>query len=147
MIANFKHITGKKTVLLLAEDNKGHAGLIRMNLKRSSFRKTIIHFLDGQEILNFFYMKGKKPHRERDVFYILLLDIRMPKVDGIEVLRQIKQDVNLNQMPVIMTTTTENPETMEECYDLGCDQYIVKPVDYNEFAKTFQELGTYIKQF
>ncbi len=135
----------KKTVVLLAEDDTGHANLVKMNLKRSSLKNKFIHFLDGEEILNFLYKKGNEPHIEEGVPYIILLDIRMPKIDGIEVLRQIKQDNGLSKIPVIMVTTTDDPDTIEKCNNLGCNRYVVKPVVYDAFENTIQQLGKYIK--
>ena len=77
--------------------------------------------------------------------YVLLLDIKMPKVDGVEVLRQLKQDDELKKLPVIMVTTTNNPKEIDECYRLGCSHYITKPVDYDAFVETIQKLGLFLK--
>ena len=76
--------------------------------------------------------------------YILLLDIRMPKVDGIEVLRQIKSDPELKKLPVIIITTTDDPDEIDRCHKLGCNNYLTKPVDYEEFVRAVRQLGLFL---
>jgi CheY-like chemotaxis protein len=89
-------------------------------------------------------VKGPGPHRNLDSSYLLLLDIRMPKVDGVEVLRQLKADDELRKLPVIMLTTTDDPREVQRCHALGCSSYIVKPVDYDRFAEAIKNLGLFI---
>jgi CheY-like chemotaxis protein len=101
-------------------------------------------FENGQQVLDFFFGKGEGPPYKPDRAYLLLLDIRMPKVDGVEVLRQIKQDGALRKLPVIMLTTTDDPREVARCHGLGCNSYIVKPVDYDKFAEAIKNLGLYI---
>ncbi len=132
-------------VVLLAEDDPGHAALIKKNLQRSGISNTVIHFPDGEEILNYLFHKGDGPHRESGTPYLLLLDIRMPKIDGIEVLKQIKEDTVLKKLPVIMLTTTNDPREIEKCHVLGCSNYITKPVEYDKFTETIQQLGLFLK--
>jgi CheY-like chemotaxis protein len=134
----------KEVVIILTEDDNGHAGLIVNSLKRLGITNTILHFEDGEDTLNFFFGRGAGPHRQEGSSYILLLDIRMPVVDGIEVMRQIKQDKELSKIPVIMVTTTEDPEEIEKCRKLGCHNYFVKPVGFEEFSQTMEQLGQYI---
>ena len=133
----------EETVIILAEDDKGHANLIVKNLKRTGITNKILHFEDGQETLNFLTGKGDGPHREKGTNYLLLLDISMPKVDGVDVLRQIKYD-KLRKMPVIIITTTDDPREIERCYELGCSNYIVKPVNYEKFNEAFETLGRFL---
>ncbi|MGZ8940422.1 MAG: response regulator, partial [Limisphaerales bacterium] len=83
----------------------------------------------------------RDPHQS----YVLLLDIRMPKVDGVEVLRRLKGDVSLKNLPVIMLTTTDDPEEVKRCHELGCSAYIQKPVDYDKFAEAVQRLGLFLE--
>ena len=92
----------KEVTIIIAEDDMGHATLIEKNLKRAGISNNILHFKDGQETLNFLFRHGKGPRRKNNYPYLLLLDIKMPKVDGIEVLRQVKQDNELCKMMVIM---------------------------------------------
>ena len=129
---------------MIAEDDKGHAVLIRKNLQRSGIKNEILHFKDGRETLNFLFRKGNGPHRKSNVPYLLLLDIRMPKVDGVEVLRQIKENHELGKMPVIMITTTDDPREVEKCHEIGCNNYITKPVDYEKFVQAIRQLGLFL---
>jgi CheY-like chemotaxis protein len=134
----------REVVILVAEDDEGHAGLIRRNLARAGITNELIRFKDGQEISDFLFRRGEGPHRLTGVSYILLLDIRMPKLDGTEVLRQIKADPELKKIPVIMITTTEDPREVERCHMLGCSNYITKPVEYEAFVNAIRQLGLFL---
>lgn len=134
----------QNVTILVAEDDEGHANLIRKNLVRSGIANTIIHFKDGQEILDFLFKKGDGPHINHEDAYVILLDIRMPKQDGIEVLSQIKADPELKKIPVIMVTTTDDPREISNCHKLGCSNYICKPVEYEDFVKAIRQLGMFL---
>ena len=131
-------------VILIAGDDAGHFALIKKNLWRSCIANEILQFKDGQEVLDFMDGVSYGPVRKPNTRYILLLDIRMPKVDGREVLRRIKQDPELRKIPVIMLTTTDEEAEVENCYDLGCSFYIVKPADYSKFMEAVGNLGTFL---
>ncbi|MFA5864757.1 MAG: response regulator [Phycisphaerae bacterium] len=133
-----------EVTIIMAEDDEGHAALIRKNLMRAGITNPILHFKDGQETLDFLLGKGSGPHREVGSPYLLLLDIRMPKVDGVEVLRQVKQDPKLHNMPVIMITTTDDPREVVKCHELGCNSYITKPVDSAKFVEAIRNLGLFL---
>jgi CheY-like chemotaxis protein len=136
----------QEVTILLAEDDEGHAILIKKNLKRAGINNQIIRFKDGQEVLNFLFNKNSENiHREKNAAYLLLLDIRMPKVDGIEVLRQLKADKELCKIPVTMLTTTDDPREIEHCHALGCSNYIAKPLEYDKFTEAVQQLGFFMK--
>jgi len=135
----------KEVVILIAEDDEGHAALIKKNLKRAGISNEIVHFKDGAEALDFLMgSNGGGAHRKANVAYMLLLDIRMPKVDGVEVLRQVKQHEELRKMPVIMITTTDDPREVENCHTLGCSTYITKPIDYEKFVESIRQLGLFL---
>jgi CheY-like chemotaxis protein len=134
----------REIVILVAEDDAGHARLIEKNLTRAGLRNPIVRFDNGQAVLDFLFRRGSGPQRTGDVPYLLLLDIRMPQVDGIEVLRQIKADAELRKIPVIILTTMDDPREVVRCHAIGCASYIVKPVDYNKFADAIKGLGLYI---
>ena len=134
----------EEMVILIAEDDEGHATLIKKNLARSGIFNQIIHFKDGDETLDFLLRRGKGPQRETGKHYLLLLDIRMPRVDGIEVLRQVKEHDELRKIPVIMITTTDDPREVDRCHTLGCSHYITKPVDYDMFVKAIRQLGLFL---
>ncbi len=131
-------------VILIAEDDAGHFALVKKNLWRSCIYNDILHFKDGQEILDFLCGRGEGIKRTKDTSYLLLLDIRMPKIDGLEVLKQIKKDGELRKIPVIMLTTTDNPVEVQKCYEAGCSFYIVKPGNYNEFMDAVERLGMFL---
>ncbi len=132
----------KEIIILLAEDDKGHANLLMRNLKRAGVEYQILHFENGEEILD--YLLDNENYSNDSNSYILLLDISMPKVDGIEVLRQVKQNNTLSKFPVIMVTTTDEPETVRQCYEMGCIQYVVKPVGHEKFIETINHLGQFL---
>ena len=134
----------KEVVILIADDDDGHAVLIQRNLSRIGLHNPIQRFADGQVILDFLFRRGPAPHRQLNTAYLLLLDIRMPKVDGVEVLRQTKADADLRKLPIIMLTTTEDPREVARCHELGCNNYIVKPVDYDKFAETIKQMGMFV---
>ncbi len=137
-------IMTKEVIILIADDDDGHALLIQRNLTRIGLHNPFQRFANGQEILDFLFRRGPGPHREPHAAYLLLLDIRMPKVDGVEVLRQTKADASLRKLPIIMLTTTEDPREVARCHELGCNNYIVKPVDYDKFAETIKAMGMFI---
>jgi CheY-like chemotaxis protein len=134
----------EEVVILIAEDDAGHFALIKKNLWRSCIANEIFQFKDGQEILDFLLCEGDGSTRKPNTKYILLLDIRMPKIDGREVLRRMKDDPELRKIPVIMLTTTDEEAEVENCYDLGCSFYIVKPSDYNKFMEAVGNLGSFL---
>ncbi|MFO1451597.1 MAG: response regulator [Opitutaceae bacterium] len=131
-------------VILIVEDDEGHAILVRENLELAGLSNRIEHFGDGQAVLDFLFRHGRGAVREHEQMYLVLLDIRMPKVDGIEVLRRIKADPELRKLPVIMLTTTDDMREVERCHELGCSVYIQKPVDYDRFAEAIRRLGLFI---
>ena len=92
----------KEVVILIAEDDAGHALLIERNLRRVGLNNNTLRFEDGQAILDFLFCRGSGPHRRTDTAYLLLLDIRMPKVDGVEVLRQVKADTAKNILHLVV---------------------------------------------
>ncbi|MDM8535669.1 response regulator [Desulfobacterales bacterium HSG17] len=134
----------KDVIILVAEDDEGHANLIKKNLKRAGIVNEVLLFMDGQEIMNFLCKKGDGPHLESGKSYILLLDIRMPKLDGIQVLEQIKTDPSLKKLPVIMITTTDDPREIANCHEMGCSNYITKPIDYENFVTAIRQLGLFL---
>jgi CheY-like chemotaxis protein len=136
----------KRVTILIAEDDDGHAELIEENLRDSGLKNAIIRFRDGREVLDFLFDEpsGDAPRRIRGSAYLLLLDIRMPNVSGVDVLRQLKQDPELKSMPVIMLTTTDDPREIQNCYALGCSCYVTKPIDYQKFSEMLIRLGLFL---
>ena len=134
----------KHVVILIAEDDPGHVQLVKRNLWRSCVANDILHFNDGQEILDFLFRRGNKNIREESGCYFILLDIRMPRVDGREVLRQIKEDEQLKKIPVIILTTTDTASEIDRYYRMGCSFYMIKPSDYSQFMESVENLGAFL---
>ncbi|NPE27320.1 response regulator [Methanococcoides sp. SA1] len=131
----------KKLEILIAEDDDGHAELITMGLQDSGVCNKITRFSDGKEAWEFLKNCGEGSDRS----YLLLLDINMPNMDGVEVLSRMKQSNCLKKIPVIMLTTTDDPREVERCYELGCSVYITKPVDFTDFSEKLRRLGLFVQ--
>lgn len=130
--------------ILIAEDDDGHAFLVEDSLRRGGIEAPLIRFSDGQETLDFLLGKTESPRFEAGKPYLLLLDIRMPKVDGVEVLRQIKASPKLHKLPIVILTTTDDPREVERCHELGCNNYIQKPVSFDNFSAAIAKLGRFL---
>jgi CheY-like chemotaxis protein len=133
--------TGLKIVL--AEDDDGHATLIRRNIQRAHLNAEIARVRDGNEALAFLAKEWTAKGTEQRM--VLLLDIRMPVKDGIEVLRHIKSDAAMRSLPVYMLTTTDNPTEIERCFELGCNAYLTKPVSYEALSEAVQRLCAFLE--
>src|SRR5262245_39225059 len=116
-----------RLTILLAEDDDGHATLIQRNLRRTRLEPRIVRLQDGQEAVEYITNHRALLQSSRPV--LLLLDIQMPRLDGMEVLRRLKSDPDTRSMPVYMLTTTDNPQEVERCFALGCNVYLTKPVE------------------
>ena len=134
----------KEMVILIAEDDAGHFQLIKKNLWLTCVDCDIRYFKNGQEILDFLFKTDTEALFDETKHYVLLLDIRMPQVDGLEVLERIKADEQLRKIPVIMLTTTGEAGALKKCYELGCSYYMIKPVDYPQFMEAVQNLGKFL---
>ncbi len=136
-------MTSEPLQILLAEDDDGHALLVERNLKRAGFVNSVMRARDGQEALDLIRKNnGVTPAGAQ---FLLLLDINMPRIDGVEVLRQLKADPRTARTPVIMLTTTDDPREVERCYQLGCSVYITKPVRYEDFVEALKRLGMFLE--
>jgi CheY-like chemotaxis protein len=138
-------MTAEPLTILLAEDDDGHATLIYRNLERAGLVNGFVRLKDGQEALDYVRGQGAFAGRQPRGNVLLLLDIKMPRVDGIEVLRQLKADTSTALMPVIMLTTTDDPREVQRCYELGCSVYVTKPVDSQAFIEAIQRLGLFLQ--
>ena len=126
------------------EDNINDAEMAMRALKKSKIVNNIVHLKDGEEAINFLFGKGEYEGRDTSIKpRLILLDLKMPKVDGIDLLRIIKADELTKKIPVvILTSSRENPD-IATCYSLGANSYIVKPVEFDGFMKAVTELGYY----
>ena len=126
------------------EDNMADAELTIRALKKVNLANRLIHLKDGAEALDFLFGRGDYAGRATtQVPKVILLDIKMPRVDGIEVLKQIKADDNTKNIPVVMMTSSKEQPDIMDCYSLGVNSYVVKPVEFENFAKAVSELGMY----
>ncbi len=135
----------KNSLILIVEDDDGHAYLIEKNLKRIGITNQIQRFGNGDEFIKYLQNGLLDQHFDKEYQLIIFLDIRMPKMDGISVLKIIKKHPNWKRIPVIMLTSTEDPKEIDECYELGCNMYITKPVDYEKLTKIVEQLGVFIE--
>jgi CheY-like chemotaxis protein len=131
--------------IVLVDDDDGHAALVQLNLERSGLVNTFTRLSDGQEALEFVNAAGAFAGQPMPAQVLLLLDIKMPRVDGIEVLRRLRGEPRTATLPVIMLTTTDDPREIERCYQLGCNVYITKPVAYQTFVEAIQRLGLFLQ--
>ncbi len=131
--------------VLLVEDNLSDAELTIRELKKHNMTNNLVHLKNGEEALDFVFATGSFAGT-RDISYppkVILLDIQMPKVNGMEVLQKIKADQRTKMIPVvILTSSKENPD-IQKCYDLGANSYIVKPVNFEGFAEAIRNMGFY----
>ena len=123
--------------ILLVEDNPDDAGLTIRALKKSNLANRLLHLEDGQEAIDFLF------NNENELPRLILLDLKMPKVDGIDVLRKLKADQKRKVIPVVVLTSSKEERDIVESYQLGVNAYIVKPVDFNQFSKAVTELGMF----
>jgi DNA-binding response OmpR family regulator len=130
--------------ILLAEDDTGHATLIRRNLTRAGVNNPVVHVTDGQQTLDYLNRRGQFADRPADQNLLLLLDVNMPLIDGFEVLRQMKANAATNRTPVIMLTTTDDPRDVARGYELGCNVYVTKPMRYESFVEAVHRLGLFL---
>jgi len=127
--------------ILIAEDDEGHAELILEQLRNAGVSNEIIRFRNGQELWDYLMAAGRRTSPYDSRGFLLLLDIVMPGMGGLEVLRRIKTDKQWHNLPIIMLTTTDDPREIEQCYTLGCNCYITKPMEYERFTGTLKKLG------
>lgn len=130
--------------ILLVEDDEGHALLIEKNLRRAGIANTIIKLDNGQKAVDFLFKSGNYNGEEHPMPFLILLDLNLPVLNGEQVLKIIKNDARTKQIPVVILTTTDNPHDISRCYELGCNVYINKPVEYDKFTEAIRMLGLFL---
>lgn len=138
-------IATESATILLAEDDEGHATLVQRNLRRTGVVNEIVWVKDGQEALDYVHCRGNYAGRTQHQPLVVLLDINMPRMGGVETLRQLKSDEGTRTIPTVMLTTTDDPREVENCYELGCGIYITKPVEYEAFCDVVRRLGMFLQ--
>lgn len=134
----------KPITILLVEDDLGHASLVEKNLRRANIMNQILWFGNGQEVLEFLFGEEHKSATTLSDAFLILLDLNMPVMDGYEVLGRLKTDEHTKSIPIIVLTTTYEISEITRCYDLGCNLYITKPVDYAQFSEVINKLGLFL---
>jgi CheY-like chemotaxis protein len=134
----------QEVTILLVEDDPGHARLIEKNLHRSNVTNDVITVGDGQQALDYLFGEGQYAGSECASSLLALLDLNLPVLDGYQVLERMKADERIRRIPVIVLTTTDDPREVSRCYDLGCNVYMTKPVDYQQFSEAIHNLGLFL---
>ena len=130
--------------ILIIDDDPGHRLLIKKNLRRSGISNEIIQLSDGEQALDFIFCRNEYSGRDTRGPLFVMLDLNMPVLDGYQVLKQMKADSRARHIPVVILTTTEDSREIEKCYELGCNIYITKPIDYTEFAEAMRKVGLFL---
>ncbi|WJR75159.1 response regulator [Bradyrhizobium sp. NP1] len=133
----------KPVTIIMIEDDEGHARLIERNIRRSGVNNEIIPFSNGTEAVEYLFGKDGSGTVRKDDALLILLDLNLPDMTGIDILRQVKQNEHLKCTPVVVLTTTDDSQEIKRCYELGCNVYITKPVNYESFANAIRQLGLF----
>ncbi len=126
--------------IVMIEDDLGHAKLIEKNIRRANINNEIKHFADGGTALDYLF----SPEVLANGPMLILLDLNLPDMSGIDILQRVKADDRLKRAPVVVLTTTDDKVEIDRCYDLGCNVYITKPVDYEAFSAAIRQLGLFL---
>src|SRR5690606_26148672 len=126
--------------IVMVEDDHGHAKLIEKNIRRANINNEIRHFDDGGSALDFLFTEETRANGP----LLILLDLNLPDMSGIDILSRVKADERLKRAPVVVLTTTDDQDEIDRCYDLGCNVYITKPVDYENFSGAIRQLGLFL---
>jgi len=129
--------------IVMIEDDEGYARLIEKNIRRAGIFNNIRHFTDGNSALDYLYNAPEGPAHNGPA--LILLDLNLPDMSGTDILARIKEDANpLKRTPVVVLTTTDDKVEVQRCYELGCNVYITKPVNYQSFADAIRQLGLFL---
>jgi len=129
--------------IIMVEDDEGHARLIERNIRRSGVNNEIIPFSNGTEALDYLFGTDGSGLKHKGKALLILLDLNLPDMTGIDILRRVKENKYLKSAPVVILTTTDDSQEIKRCYELGCNVYITKPVNYDSFANAIRQLGLF----
>jgi len=129
--------------IVMIEDYEGHARLIERNIRRSGVNNQILPFTNGTAATRYFFGGDGSGFDHKGEALLILLDLNLPDMTGIEILRKIKENKYLKSTPVVVLTTTDDSVEIKRCYELGCNVYITKPVNYDSFANAIRQLGLF----
>lgn len=130
--------------ILLVEDDPGHARLIVKNLRRAGITNQIVILEDGQKALDCLFGEGEYASQRPTEPFLVLLDLNLPVLDGYQVLERLKSDKRTLHIPVFVLTTTDDPQEIRRCYEMGCNVYVIKPVEYTRLSEAIQRLGLFL---
>jgi CheY-like chemotaxis protein len=130
--------------ILLVEDDPGHARLIEKNLRRGRITNELVIIRDGKEAEDYLFGEGKYVGFQRPSQLLVLLDLNLPVKDGFQVLQRLKSDDKTKLIPVVVVTSTDDNREVLRCYELGCNVFITKPVDYQKFCDAIKNLGLFL---
>lgn len=133
----------KPVTIIMIEDDEGHARLIERNIRRSGVNNEIIPFTNGTDALAHLFGKDAGGEDHKGEALLILLDLNLPDMTGIDILRKVKESNLLKCAPVVVLTTTDDAQEIKRCYELGCNVYITKPVNYESFANAIRQLGLF----
>ena len=128
--------------IIMIEDDEGHARLIEKNIRRAGISNSLNHFIDGGSAIDYLFEHDDGPMKNGPA--LILLDLNLPDMSGTEILERVKSDPMLKKTPVVVLTTTDDKLEIQRCYDLGCNVYITKPVNYESFADAIRQLGLFL---
>jgi CheY-like chemotaxis protein len=129
--------------IIMVEDDDGHAKLIEKNIRRAGVNNPITPFANGSDAIKFLFGADGSAVANKGRAMLILLDLNLPDMSGIDILRRIKENEHLKRSPVVVLTTTDDAVEIQRCYDLGCNVYITKPVNYESFAHAIRQLGLF----
>jgi len=133
----------KAVTIVMIEDDEGHARLIEKNIRRAGVNNEIIGFVDGSSALTYLLGSDASGSVSARRQLLVLLDLNLPDMTGLDILAKIKANVHLKRSPVVVLTTTDDSREIQRCYDLGANVYITKPVNYEGFANAIRQLGLF----
>ena len=131
-------------VIVLVEDDEGHSRLIEKNIRRAGVNNEIVSFADGTSALNYLLGDDGSGEVNRGRQLLVLLDLNLPDMTGVDILAKVKGSIHLKRAPVVILTTTDDSREIQRCYDLGANVYIVKPVNYEGFVNAIRQLGLFL---
>lgn len=134
---------GNPVKIVMIEDDEGHARLIERNIRRSGVNNDIIPFPNGTEAVNYLFGADGTADQHKGQALLILLDLNLPDMTGIDILKRVKDNATLKSAPVVVLTTTDDAQEIKRCYELGCNVYITKPVNYESFANAIRQLGLF----
>lgn len=130
--------------VLIVDDDEGHRVLISESLRDGGWTGQIVEAANGQEVLDYLYRREPAAGSAEKESLVILLDIKMPVLDGFEVLKEIKTNERLMSIPVMMLTSTDDQNEVDRCYQLGANGYLVKPIKYEDFYESIRALGSFL---